>query len=71
MDDQLERDEIARRNRWSAKGRAYVVHPDYGRLRVPCASPFAAVLCAAEIWHVIWHVDWAEILDSNVEAIFE
>lgn len=51
-----------RRNRWSASGRARVIHPVYGEAIVPCASKFAAILCAAEVWKC----DWAKIMDAEV-----
>lgn len=43
-----------RRLRWEAKGMARVIHPDYGMVVVPCASPFAALKCAAEVWRCNW-----------------
>lgn len=46
----LDREWIARRERWSAKGRAKVSHPNYDPVIVPCGSCYAATLCAADIW---------------------
>ena len=37
----------------------------HGEIIVPCASPLAAVMCAAEEWGC----DWAEVLDSEVTKI--
>lgn len=54
----------ARYERWNAKAKASVVHPDYGKVIVPCASPFAAVRCAAEVWGV----NWLKIIDAQVWA---
>lgn len=45
-----------RRHRWEAKGLARVTHPNYGTVVVPCASPFAALKCAAEVWRCKWVV---------------
>lgn len=46
---------IRRRNdRWAAHGRARVVLPGRKAVVVPCASPFAAIQCAAELWGVPW-----------------
>lgn len=60
------RDAIARAAnlRWSAKGKAKVLHPMWGEVIVPCASGLAAVQCAAEIWNV----DPVQIMDARVEA---
>lgn len=52
----------ARDERWAAKARAAVTHPDYGSVVVPHASKFSAICCAAEAWGV----DWYEIMDSTV-----
>lgn len=42
--------ERSRLHRWSAPGAARVIHPTRGTVVVPCRSPFAAMLCAAEVW---------------------
>ena len=55
-------EETSRRNRWSFKTKARVVHPDHGEAIVPAASPFAAIQCAAEVWKV----DWVTVLDAEV-----
>jgi hypothetical protein len=56
MDELCARSEIAERRdrmrRWDYQGKARVVHPRFGELIVPCASPLAALLCAAEVWGV-------------------
>lgn len=54
--------ERSRRERWSAPGKARVVHPTRGTVVVPCRSPFAAMLCAAEVWRC----NWMEIRDAKV-----
>ena len=36
--------------RWTAKGKARVTHPDYGSVIVPHMSNFAALENAAEFW---------------------
>lgn len=41
-----------RERRWSYPGKARVIHPKHGELIVPCASPLAALTCAAEVWGV-------------------
>lgn len=46
--------ERSRRERWRAKGVARVVHPTRGTVVVPCASHYAALLCAAEVWGCHW-----------------
>ena len=51
-----------RENRWSAPGRARVIHPARGTVVVPCGSKLAAVMNAAEVWRC----DWAEITDAQV-----
>ena len=58
----VERQNKRRRN---FPSRARVTHPAHGEIIVPCASPLAAVMCAAEAWGC----DWAEILDSEVTKI--
>lgn len=55
-------EEQSRKNRWEFKGKARVVHPKYGEVIVPAPSPFAAMLCAAEVWGI----DWLEIKDAKV-----
>ncbi|MGF0006563.1 hypothetical protein ACQRBP_04320 [Eubacteriales bacterium SGI.150] len=54
--------ERSRRARWSAKGAARVIHPSRGTIVVPCGSPYAALLCAAEVWGC----DWLDIRDAKV-----
>lgn len=44
-----------RNDRWAAKGRARVTRPWNMTVVVPCASPFAAIQCAAELWGIPWH----------------
>lgn len=41
-----------RMRRWNYPGKARVIHPKYGELIVPCASPLSALHCAAEVWGV-------------------
>lgn len=53
------------RRRRTFPARARVTHPVHGEIIVPCASPLAAVMCAAEAWGC----DWAEVLDSEVTKI--
>lgn len=51
-------EELAKRrrhDRWAAKGRARVALPGRVAVVVPCASPFAAIQCAAELWGIPWH----------------
>ena len=55
-----------RNDRWAAHDRARVVYPGRKAVTVPCASPFAAIKCAADLWGVPWqdivhdaHVHWA------------
>lgn len=55
-------EERARRIRWAHKCKARVVDEERGEIIVPCASPFAAILCAAEVWKC----DWAEIIHAKV-----
>ena len=43
-----------RNDRWAAHGRARVALPGRKAVVVPCASPFAAIQCAAELWGVPW-----------------
>ena len=57
-------EERERESRWTAPGRARVVHPVYGTVVVPHASNLAAVMCAAEVWRC----DWAKITDAQVWA---
>lgn len=47
-------EERSRRDRWAAKGAAEVTHPVFGTVVVPCASPFSAIKCAAEVWGCSW-----------------
>ena len=54
----------ARELRWSAKGRARVVHPKYGSIVVPHHSNLAAIQNAAEYWGC----DWSGITDAEVWA---
>lgn len=54
----------SREHRWSAQGRARVVHPVHGTVVVPHSSNLAAVMNAAEVWRC----DWAEITDAQVWA---
>ena len=54
----------ARESRWSAPGRARVVHPVHGTVVVPHSSNLAAIMNAAEVWRC----DWAEITDAQVWA---
>lgn len=44
-----ELDKRRRHDRWAARGRARVVYPGREAVTVPCASPFAAIQCAAEL----------------------
>ena len=53
-----------RERRWSAPGRARVVHPAHGAIVVPHSSNLAAIMNAAEVWRC----DWAEIMDAQVWA---
>lgn len=55
-------EERSRRDRWAHKCKARVVDPKRGEVIVPCASPFAAILCAAEVWKC----DWIEIIHAEV-----
>ena len=50
-------EELAERRRHdrAAKGRARVALPGRKAVVVPCASPFAAIQCAAELWGIPWH----------------
>ena len=56
---------LARKHRWEFPGKVRVVHPKCGEVIVPGASPYAAILCAAEKWKC----DWAEIMDAKVWAL--
>ncbi len=51
-----------RERRWSAQGRAKVVHPSYGSVVVPHYSNYAAVINAAEYWGC----DFTEIIRAEV-----
>lgn len=55
----------ARARRWHARGRAWVSHPGYDSVVVPCGSKLEAVMCAAEVWGV----DWATVLGAEVWAV--
>lgn len=44
-----------RNDRWAAHGRARVTRQGNMTVVVPCASPFAAIQCAAELWGIPWH----------------
>lgn len=59
-----QREKFSRRERWSAKGRARVSHPAHGSVVVPCGSPYAALLCAADVWDC----NWMEIRNAEVWA---
>lgn len=54
----------SREERWNAKGRACVVHPERGTVVVPHSSNLAALLNAAEYWGC----SWLEIRDAEVWA---
>lgn len=54
----------SREERWNAKGRACVVHPERGTVVVPHSSNLAAPLNAAEYWGC----SWLEIRDAEVWA---
>ena len=54
----------ARESRWSAPGRARVVHLVHGTVVVPNSSNLTAIQNAAEVWRC----DWAEITDAQVWA---
>lgn len=56
--------ERGRLQRWAAKGRSRVIHPDHGSVVVPHSSNFSAILNAAEVWGC----DWLEIHDAEVWA---
>ena len=50
----------AREERWKAKGRAVVTHPEHGSIVVPHVSKLAALECAAEKWGVsVWSITGA------------
>lgn len=55
-------EERNRVTRWSARGKARVIHRNRGSIVVPCASKFSAILCAAEAWGC----DWGGIMDAQV-----
>jgi len=54
-----------RRERWRFPAKARVIHPVRGEMIVPAASPFAAILCAAEAWGC----PFFEIRDARVWRI--
>lgn len=54
----------SRERRWSAPGRARVIHPAHGTVVVPHSSNLAAIMNAAEVWRC----DWTEITDAQVWA---
>jgi hypothetical protein len=58
-------EKLARKHRWEFPGKVRVVHPKFGEVIVPGASPYAAILCAAEKWGC----PWAEITDAKVWAL--
>lgn len=41
-----------KKERWAFPHKASVIHPKIGEVIVPCASQFAAVLCACELFHL-------------------
>lgn len=57
----MSRDRI---DRWNARAKAVVTHPERGAVIVPCRSNFAALLCAAEVWGC----DWMEIRNATIRA---
>lgn len=59
-----------RNDRWAAHGRARVALPGRKAVVVPCASPFAAIQCAAELWGVPWQkvVHGARVMWAPPEA---
>ena len=59
--------EQERRERWAFPAKAAVSHQIHGETIVPCASPLAAVMCAAEIWDC----DWVNILGAEVRRYEE
>jgi hypothetical protein len=64
---ETERDEANQRERerrWAFPVSAKVV-TRLGTVVVPCASPYAAVLCAAEELNT----DWTQIRDAKVERL--
>lgn len=54
-----------RRQRWAAKGRVRVTHPDHGSVVVPNSSNFVALLNAAEVWGC----DWLEIRAAVIQGV--
>ena len=54
----------AREHRWSAQGRARVIHSVHGTVVVPHCSNLAAMMNAAEVWRC----SLAEIMDAQVWA---
>lgn len=59
---QADAEKRARESRWSAPGRARVVHPVHGTVVVPHSSNLTAIQNAAEVWRC----DWTEITDAQV-----
>lgn len=69
----LESEKRARVNRWMAKGKSRVSHPEHGSVIVPHLSKLAAIENAAEFWKcevldIIQDasVDWVPIDDGPV-----
>lgn len=54
----------SRRERWSAPGKARVIHQVRGTIVVPCRSPLCALLNAAEVWGC----HWIDLRDAKVQA---
>lgn len=57
-----DRSERERAYRWTVRGRAKVVHPDFGSIIVPHASKLTALMNAAEYWGV----QWTDLRDAKV-----
>lgn len=57
-------EERSRRERWSAKGTARVIHPAWGTVVVPHLSNLAAIMNAAEVWRC----DGLEIRGAEVRT---
>lgn len=57
-------EKMARERRWTAPGRAKVVHPKHGSVIVPHCSNLAAIENAAEYWRV----EVLTIMDAQVWA---
>jgi hypothetical protein len=55
----------AKQIRWNFPQLAKVIHPDYGEVYVPCASPYSAILCAADLWGC----DWMNVLNAEVRRV--